>query len=163
MQMWKVLSHVLSTSSLMWLHDCIYKPCSVKFTPCRNKLRPRLRATSVSMHTYTGSFCHAFQSGWVEDITVYERVFLAIFILVVLSVLVYQHSSNCFCPCTWRQYYIIWLPLLLLQISEFNVSGNPVFRDRSIQGESVGPEIPLRPSLPNFTLLQKKSQGFTSM
>ncbi len=48
---------------LMWFHDCIYKPCSVKFAPCRNKLRPCLTATSVSMHTYTGSFCHAFQSG----------------------------------------------------------------------------------------------------
>ncbi|KAH9546633.1 hypothetical protein CY35_12G108900 [Sphagnum magellanicum] len=60
---------------------------------------------------------------------------------------------------------ILQVQSLLIQmwkISEFSVSGNPVFRDRSIQGECVGPEIPLRPSLPNFTLVQKMSQRFTS-
>jgi len=55
------------------------------------------------------------------------------------------------------------LLIQMWKISEFNISGNPVFRDRSIQGESVGPEIPLRPSLPNFTLVQEMSQQFTSM
>jgi hypothetical protein len=82
------------------------------------------------------------------------QFFLCWFINILQTASVPAHGGNiilfdyhCFC----------WF-----QISEFNVSGNPVFRDRSIQGESVGPEIPLRPSLPNFTLVQEMSQQFTS-
>jgi hypothetical protein len=148
----------------MWFHDCIYNPCSVKFTPCRNKLRPRLTATSVCMHTYTGSYTMPFKVGRLKTLRFMKgcflqyssgRFFLCWFINILQTASVPAHGGNiilfdyhCFC----------WF-----QISEFNVSGNPVFRDRSIQGGSVGPEIPLRPSLPNFTLVQEVSQRFTSM
>ncbi len=51
LHMWKVLSHIFLTSSLMWFHDCIKKPCPPQI--CALKIQiGTLFHSSLSFYTY---------------------------------------------------------------------------------------------------------------
>jgi hypothetical protein len=51
LHMWKVLSHIFLTSSLMWFHDCIKKPCPPKICALKIQIET-LFHSNLSFYTY---------------------------------------------------------------------------------------------------------------
>ncbi len=122
--------------------------------------------------THVLSNLHLVETNW--DLVSQQPQFLCIPIQVVSAMpfkvgrlKTLQFMKGCFLQYSSWQFFLCWFINILqtasvpahggniilfdyhcfcwFQIAEFNVSGNPDFRDRSIQGESVGPEIPWRP------------------